>query len=32
MVKDRQDITGSNCLKGVLVSVKVIVAEKGIKN
>ena len=30
MVKERQDITGSNCLKGV--SGKVIVDEKGIKD
>jgi len=30
MVKERQDITGSNCLKGV--SGKVIVDEKGIKH
>jgi len=30
MVKERQDITGSNCLKGV--SGKVIVGEKGIKD
>ena len=30
MVKERQDITGSNCLKGV--SGKVIVAEKGSKD
>ena len=30
MVKERWDITGSNCLKGV--SGKVIVDEKGIKN
>jgi len=30
MVKERQDITGSNCLKGV--SGKVIVAENGIKD
>jgi len=30
MVKDRQDITGSNCLKRV--SGKVIVDEKGIKD
>jgi len=30
MVKERQDITGSNCLKGVL--GKVIVDEKGIKD
>ena len=30
MVKERQDITGSYCLKGV--SGKVIVDEKGIKN
>jgi len=30
MVKERQDITGSNCLKGVL--CKVIVDEKGIMN
>ena len=29
MVKERQDITGSNCLNGV--SGKVIVDEKGIK-
>ena len=29
-VKERQDITGSNCLKGV--SGKVIVDEKGIKD
>ena len=29
MVKERQDITGSNCLKGV--SCKVIVDEKGIR-
>jgi len=28
MVKERQDITGSNCLKGI--SGKVIVYEKGI--
>jgi len=30
MVKERQDITGSNCVKGV--SGKVIVEEKGIKH
>ena len=30
MVKERQDITGSNCLKGV--SGKVVVDEKGIKD
>jgi len=30
MVKERQDITGSNCLKGV--SGKVIVDQKGIKD
>jgi len=30
MVKERRDITGSNCLKGV--SGKVIVDEKGIKD
>jgi len=30
MVKERQDITGSNCLKGV--SGKVIVDEKGIRD
>jgi len=30
MVKERWDITGSNCLKGV--SGKVIVDEKGIKD
>jgi len=30
MVKERQDITGSNCLKGV--SAKVIVDEKGVKD
>jgi len=30
MVKERQDITGSNCLKGV--SCKAIVYEKGIKD
>ena len=30
MVKERQDITGSNCLKGV--SGKVIIDEKGIKD
>ena len=30
MVKERNDITGSNCLKGVL--GKVIVDEKGIKD
>ena len=30
MVKERQDITGSNCLKGV--SGKVIVDKKGIKD
>jgi len=30
MVKERQDITGSNCLKGV--SGKVIVDETGIKD
>jgi len=30
MVKERQDITGSNCLKGV--SGKAIVDEKGIKD
>jgi len=30
MVKERQDITGSNCLKGV--SGKVTVEEKGIKD
>jgi len=30
MVKERQDITGSNCLKGV--SGKVIADEKGIKD
>jgi len=30
MVKERQDITGSKCLKGV--SGKVIVDEKGIKD
>jgi len=30
MVKERQDITGSSCLKGV--SGKVIVDEKGIKD
>jgi len=30
MVKERQDVTGSNCLKGV--SGKVIVDEKGIKD
>ena len=30
MVKERQDITGSNCLKGV--SGKLIVDEKGIKD
>ena len=30
MVKERQDITGSKCLKGV--SVKEIVGEKGIKD
>jgi len=30
MVKERQDITGSNCLKGV--SGKVLVDEKGIKD
>ena len=30
MVKERQDITGSNCLKGV--SGKVIVGEKGMKD
>ena len=30
IVKERQDITGSNCLKGV--SSKVIVNEKGIKD
>ena len=30
MVKERQDITGSNCLKGV--SRKVIVDEKGMKD
>jgi len=30
MVKERQDITGSNCLEGV--SVKMIVGEKGIKD
>jgi len=30
MVKERLDITGSNCLKGV--SGKVVVGEKGIKN
>jgi len=30
MVKERQDIAGSNCLKGV--SGKVIVDEKGIKD
>jgi len=29
MVQERQDITGSNCVKGVL--GKVIVDEKGIK-
>ena len=30
MVKERQDITGSNCLKGV--SGKVIVDQKGIRD
>jgi len=30
MVKERRDITGSNCLKGV--SRKVIVDEKGMKD
>jgi len=30
MVKERQDITGSNCLKGI--SGKVIVDEKGIRD
>ena len=30
MVKERRDVTGSNCLKGV--SGKVIVDEKGIKD
>jgi len=30
MVKERQDITGSNCLKGV--SGKVIVDDKGVKD
>jgi len=30
MVKERQDITGSNCLKGAL--GRVIVDEKGIKD
>jgi len=32
MVKERQDITGSNCLKGVGLSGKAIVDEKGIKD
>jgi len=30
MIKERQDITGSNCLKGI--SGKVIVDEKGIRD
>ena len=30
MVKERQDITGLNCIKGA--SVKVIVDDKGIKD
>jgi len=32
MVKERQDITGSNCLKGVSGTGKVTVDEKGIKD